>query len=627
MARTPYQGYVDPYAGSIRDILLRKGDISARSAENLAAINARATEASGQAWAGAIGSIGEIARGIPEQIAQQRQQKILDADRQSVISARDANTATQKAKLTAEQRDQALFEAAVKSSQTPTGDVDWRAVAKKVQPVNPTMAATIADDADKLATSLHHLGAAKDADAQKITDTIADIVAHAPDGPTALRRLGMLPQGTVDAETMAAAQQQFSDIFSRTDAETRANGTPKGSGFFGPLKRPDGRVSTEISVGVNIDGKEVEIPTLVPTLTEHEKKWLLTNDLSDPHRIPDSIIAKAEAHARERLKQGKSPFADESESAAWKQFQADALENSPAVKAKLAKETKDAADLEHTKAETDKLKNPPVPKKPDYTINGQRFSGDGTPIGKTVPPQKGANGTSPDGLGANALTPDAVDYVATAYRILGTAGIPTRLDETEKKRIINAATEQAKILGQSPAVAIQRQAAYKSDAKALDQMRKMSSSAESFENKALAQADLVRDLSAKVDRTQIPLINAALLSGKANFGDSNTQQLYNAITTFTSEYAKIMEGSTGSAAGSSDSARKASERLIAAKMNKGTVNDVLALMQKEMRYTINGYGATIDHITERMGGQPIEPTVDEEWVKDPKTGKLVKKGA
>lgn len=221
-------------------------------------------------------------------------------------------------------------------------------------------------------------------------------------------------------------------------------------------------------------------------------------------------------------------------------------------------------------------------------------------------------GRGPQGAGtgepstANSLTPDAVDYVGTQYRILGPSGIPTRLDEVEKKKIINAATSQAKALGQSPAVAVQRQAAYKADAASLTQMRKMSSAAESYENKALNQADLVSDLSQKVNRTQFPAINAAILTGKAAFGDSDTQQLYNAIQTFTNEYAKIMEGATGSAAASSDSARKAAERLISAKLNKGTVQDVLDLMKKEMRYTIDGYGATIDHITERMGGKPVE---------------------
>ena len=57
--------------------------------------------------------------------------------------------------------------------------------------------------------------------------------------------------------------------------ELRADGTPKGEGYFGKLKRPDGDVSTELSIGVNLGGKETEIPTLVPTLSEEEKNYLL----------------------------------------------------------------------------------------------------------------------------------------------------------------------------------------------------------------------------------------------------------------------------------------------------------------------------------------------------------------
>ena len=87
----------------------------------------------------------------------------------------------------------------------------------------------------------------------------------------------------------------------------REDGTAKGSGFLGVLRRPDGGVSTEISVGVQINGKETEIPTLVPTLTRAEVNTML--NLPDGQKVPDSIIAKATAFAKTRIAQGKSPFA------------------------------------------------------------------------------------------------------------------------------------------------------------------------------------------------------------------------------------------------------------------------------------------------------------------------------
>lgn len=93
----------------------------------------------------------------------------------------------------------------------------------------------------------------------------------------------------------------------------RADGSMKGNGFLGVIQRPDGKVSSEISIGVNIGGKEVEIPTLVPTLSQSERDWLINNDVSDPSRIPQSIIQKATLFARSRIAMGKSPFAQSGE--------------------------------------------------------------------------------------------------------------------------------------------------------------------------------------------------------------------------------------------------------------------------------------------------------------------------
>jgi hypothetical protein len=80
----------------------------------------------------------------------------------------------------------------------------------------------------------------------------------------------------------------------------------KGIGYFGELKRPDGKISTELSIGVNLDGKEMEIPTLVPTLSQDEVQSLLSGKFPN-----EKIIQKAVEHARQRMSSGKSPYADE----------------------------------------------------------------------------------------------------------------------------------------------------------------------------------------------------------------------------------------------------------------------------------------------------------------------------
>jgi hypothetical protein len=108
-------------------------------------------------------------------------------------------------------------------------------------------------------------------------------------------------------EWLASKQKVDATQEDRSTWGKRPDGSEKGAGFFGVLKRPDGGISTEISVGLPIGGKEMDVPTLVPTLTEDEKNWLLTHDIKE--KIPDSIMKKAKAHAEKRIKAGKSPFA------------------------------------------------------------------------------------------------------------------------------------------------------------------------------------------------------------------------------------------------------------------------------------------------------------------------------
>lgn len=84
----------------------------------------------------------------------------------------------------------------------------------------------------------------------------------------------------------------------------RNDGTAKGTGYYGPIKAADGSTMTELTVGVDIDGKQMEIPTLVPGLTRGEYDHLVKT--GEP---TDAIVRKAVDHARKRLADGKSPFA------------------------------------------------------------------------------------------------------------------------------------------------------------------------------------------------------------------------------------------------------------------------------------------------------------------------------
>lgn len=94
-------------------------------------------------------------------------------------------------------------------------------------------------------------------------------------------------------------------------ADLRPDGTQKGAGFLGPLVRPDGKTSTEISISTDAVGKK-DFPLLVPTLTKDELAEILAIPIDDPKffdKVPPSAVAKAEAFAEARLKDGKPLFA------------------------------------------------------------------------------------------------------------------------------------------------------------------------------------------------------------------------------------------------------------------------------------------------------------------------------
>lgn len=214
------------------------------------------------------------------------------------------------------------------------------------------------------------------------------------------------------------------------------------------------------------------------------------------------------------------------------------------------------------------------------------------------------NGGGSGAPGPGDLTPEGIEYAATQYRLTGKMP-PLGMGKTPARgQIINKAAEQARTIGQTPVASIQRQAAFSADGKSLAKIKQMSDAAAAYENKAMAQLDIVDGLSDKVGRTSIPLINRAIMAGKTEIaGDPDATLLLNAIQTASAEYAKIMMGGTASASALTDSAQKEAQKLLNASMSPATLRKATALMRKEMDLTNQGYGATIDHINERMGGQ------------------------
>ena len=131
-----------------------------------------------------------------------------------------------------------------------------------------------------------------------------------PPSANALTSMGMQGIGlaTKPLQRGYAARQQMGQ------GHLRPDGTPKGQGWRGVMKTPSGGDVTELSVGVNLNGKETLIPLVVPTLNELEVKYLLENaegrNLNLREGIGLNILRKAQQYAARRMEEGESPFAD-----------------------------------------------------------------------------------------------------------------------------------------------------------------------------------------------------------------------------------------------------------------------------------------------------------------------------
>lgn len=92
----------------------------------------------------------------------------------------------------------------------------------------------------------------------------------------------------------------------------RPDGSEKGLGYFGPLQTKDKKVMTELSVGINLDGKDVQIPTVVPTLSKQDMDSLLGGN--EPSR---EIVDKAVSHALGRMNSGLPLYATPDEEGSY----------------------------------------------------------------------------------------------------------------------------------------------------------------------------------------------------------------------------------------------------------------------------------------------------------------------
>lgn len=110
------------------------------------------------------------------------------------------------------------------------------------------------------------------------------------------------------------ANKEAIDAIPRKDM-LRADGSTKSAqGYLGAFPDKYGKMMTEQTIGVEIDGKEVQMPAIVPTTTPDEIELLSSGNVNWQSPRGQLIQDKAVANYRDRVSRGLSPYYQDGES-------------------------------------------------------------------------------------------------------------------------------------------------------------------------------------------------------------------------------------------------------------------------------------------------------------------------
>lgn len=215
-----------------------------------------------------------------------------------------------------------------------------------------------------------------------------------------------------------------------------------------------------------------------------------------------------------------------------------------------------------------------------------------------------------DTTGQGGLSPAAIENAASRYNLDGT--LPPQIGRGTQgardiRAIQNRAAELALAAGTGPTQLRVNQMDAKAAGTALSQLTRAKTMAASFEQTANANASLALDLSKKLDRTGVPILNAGIQYLRTHAGSPEAAQWAAANETFVNEYAKIMSGGMGSGP-VTDSARNKAHTLVTTAMTPEQYEGNVKLLQREMQNRMKGFEDQETALHNRLRGQPSAPT-------------------
>lgn len=207
---------------------------------------------------------------------------------------------------------------------------------------------------------------------------------------------------------------------------------------------------------------------------------------------------------------------------------------------------------------------------------------------------------------APVLSGNALDTVAEQVRLTGKIPAGFTRNAAQVGAIYNRAAELAAADGDDAKSLALRQQSFTSDQGSLKKLTAQTDAITAFENTAKKNLDMAVQQANKLDLTQWPIVNKAILEGKKLTGDTESAKLYGAMIPFIDEYAKILSGSTG-AAGASDSSRAEAASLLAPYMSPDQINALAPWFKQEMENRTSSLNDQLDVIQGRMGGTKRRP--------------------
>ena len=200
------------------------------------------------------------------------------------------------------------------------------------------------------------------------------------------------------------------------------------------------------------------------------------------------------------------------------------------------------------------------------------------------------------------FTEAAINNAAARYNIDGTLP-PMGMGKggaTARSLILNRAAELASgVDGTDQRVA---QLTTKAIASTLLQLKKTKTMIKAFEEMANKNADIALEMSEKVDRTGVPVLNRWILAGNNKLkGDVDTATFNTAVNVFANEYAKIMSGSMGNTP-VSDSARKEAHEILNTAQTPAQLKANIQLLQREMKNRLIGLDESEAELIQQMKG-------------------------